>query len=149
LKTEYEKAVACEMFDAYCKQILRNALADYLRKKNFLNEHEIPTADMDLYIDTGNEIPERSWESVLNIEFEGQSYPLENESLHKALSTLSERYIGVLLLKYWHRMNDSEIASHFGIAERTVRYWRKSAIEEIKSWYLVNHVKLDYPSSQD
>jgi RNA polymerase sigma factor (sigma-70 family) len=120
-----------------------------LRKKNFLNEHEIPTADMDLYIDTGNEITERSWESVLNIEFEGQSYPLENESLHKALSTLSERYIGVLLLKYWHRMNDSEIASHFGIAERTVRYWRKSAIEEIKSWYLVNHVKLDYPSSQD
>jgi len=149
LKTEYEKAVACEMFDAYCKQILRNALADYLRKKNFLNEHEIPTADMDLYIDTGNEIAERSWESVLNIEFEGQSYPLENEALHKALSTLSERYIGVLLLKYWHRMNDSEIASHFGIAERTVRYWRKSAIEEIKSWYLVNHVKLDYPSSQD
>ena len=73
LKTEYEKAVACEMFDAYCKQILRNALADYLRKKNFLNEHEIPTADMDLYIDTGNEITERSWESVLNIEFEGQS----------------------------------------------------------------------------
>jgi len=119
------------MFDAYCKQTLRNALADCLRKKNYLNEHEIPTADMDLYIDTGNEITERSWQSALFIEFEGQHYPLETEALHKVLSTLSERYIGVLLLKYWHRMKDIAIAAHFRVSERTVRYWRRSAIAKI------------------
>jgi RNA polymerase sigma factor (sigma-70 family) len=149
LKTEYEKAVACEMFDAYCKQILRNALTDYLRKKNYLNEHEIPTADMDLYINTGNVLAERSWESTLLIEFEGQFYPFENEALHKALSTLSERHIGVLLLKYWHRKNDLEIAAHFHISERTVRYWRKHAVTEIKRWYQANHIKLDYPYRQE
>ena len=149
MKTEYEKAVACEMFDAYCKQILRNALADYLRKKNYLCEHEISTADMDLYIDTGNEFTERSWGSALLITFEGQSYPFENEALYKALSTLSARHIGVLLLKYWHRMNDLQIAAHFHISERTVRYWRKSAVAKVKKWYQINHIKLDYPSQQD
>lgn len=118
-------------------------------QKNYLNEHEIPTADMDLYISAGNELPERSWGSELRIEFEGQSYPLKYEVLHKALSVLSERYIGVLLLKYWHRMSDVEIASHFHISERTVRYWRRSAIGKIKRWYLGNHIKLDYPSPQD
>jgi DNA-directed RNA polymerase specialized sigma24 family protein len=104
---------------------------------------------MDLYIGAGNELPDRSWESELLIEFEGQPYPLENETLHKALSILSERYIGVLLLKYWHRMSDIEIASHFHISERTVRYWRRSAIGKIKRWYQENHIKLDYPSPQD
>lgn len=146
MKTEYEKAVACEMFDAYCKQILCNALTDFLRKKNYLNEHEIPMADMDLYIASGNRLSELSSESVLVIDFEGMPYPLENEALHKALTTLSERYIGVLLLKYWHRMNDLQIAKHFQISERTVRYWRKNAIEEIKMWYQVNQIKLNYPA---
>lgn len=149
MKTEYEKAVACEMFDAYCKQILRNALTDYLRKRNNLNEHEIPTADMDTYINTEDETGVRSWVKPLFIEFEGQSYPLENETLQHALSTLSEQYLGVLLLKYWYRMKDLEIASHFQISERTVRYWRKHAISEIKRWYQDNHIKLDYPSRQD
>jgi len=46
-------------------------------------------------------------------------------------------------------MNDLEIAAHFQISERTVRYWRKNAIAEIKRWYQVNHTKLDYPSQQD
>jgi len=122
LKTEYEKAVACEMFDAYCKQILRNALADYMRKKSYLNVHEFSMADMDTYMNTEYELNERSWVPPLFIEFERQSYPMENETLHIALSTLSERYIGVLLLKYWHRMNELEIAEHFHISERTVRW---------------------------
>lgn len=146
MKTEYEKAVACEMFDAYCKQILRNALTDFLRKRRHLAEREIPTADMDIYIGNEDEIDKRSWEELLYIKFEGKSYPMENEPLQKALSTLSEQHLGVLLLKYWHRMNDLEIASHFQIGERTVRYWRKSAISKIQRWYLGNKVKLDYPS---
>ncbi len=146
MKTEYEKAVACEMVDSYCKQILCNLLADYLRKKNSLRKHEIPMADMELYIDTGNELSERTFESILLIEFEGHTYPLKNEPLHNALCTISERFIGVLQLKYWHRMNDLEIALHFQISERTVRYWRKHAIAEIKRWYQRNHIKLDYPS---
>ncbi len=137
------------MFDAYCKQVLRNALVDYLRKKNYLSEHEIPTGNMDSYIDIENGFNERSWETVLYINFEGESFPIENETLHKALSTLSERHIGVLLLKYWHRLNDSQIASHFHISERTVRNWRKSAIARVQKWYQDNHVVLDYPSRQD
>lgn len=104
---------------------------------------------MDIYINTEDEAGKRLWEKPLFIEFEGQSYPLENETLQHALSTLSEQYLGVLLLKYWYRMNDLEIASHFQISERTVRYWRKHAIAEIKRWYKDNHIELDYPSRQD
>ena len=45
-----KKAVACAMFDAFCKEVLRNAMIDYLRRRKHISLHELPAAEPEKYL---------------------------------------------------------------------------------------------------
>ena len=148
MKSESEKAAACAMFDAFCKEVLRNAMIDYLRKNKHLVLHELPVSEPENYHRVTEGTEDQYSTDHLLIEYEGCSYSLDNETLHQAMGSLPQHLLGSLLLKYWQNQKDTKIAKHFGVTTRTIRSWRRRAISEIQRWYEVNRVESSCHSSK-
>lgn len=148
MKSESEKAAACAMFDAFCKEVLRNAMIDYLRKSKHIIVHELIVAEPEGYLGVMERTEDNYACDHLSIEFDGCSYTLDNETLYRAMCSLPKHLLGSLLLKYWQNQKDMKIAKHFGVTTRTIRNWRSQAIFDIQRWYEANKVETSYPSSK-
>lgn len=148
MKSESEKAAACAMFDAFCKEVLRNAIIDYLRKNKHIIVHELIVAEPEGYLGAMERTEDYYESDHLSIEYDKHSYTLDNDTLYRAMCSLPEHLLGGLLLKYWQNQKDMKIAKHFGVTTRTIRNWRSQAIFEIQRWYEVNQVETSYPSSK-
>ena len=146
LKCESEQAAAGAMFDAFCKEVLRNTVFNYKRKIKRQFKREIITPDPEQYIDAKDAIIDTYETDHLYIEYEGGVYPLDNETLYQSMLTLPQPLLGVLLLKFWLGMKDAKIAGHFEVTTRTIRSWRSNAIAEIQRWYQKKEVELDNTS---
>ena len=140
MKTGSEKAAACAMFDAFCKEVLRNAMIDYLRRSKHIVLHELSVAEPESYMGELERIDDNYGSDHLSIEFDGNLYTLDNDTLYHAMLSLPKHLVGVLLLKYWQDQKDLKIAKHFGVTTRTIRNWRMQAICEIQRWYEANHI---------
>jgi DNA-directed RNA polymerase specialized sigma24 family protein len=141
LNCESEQAAAGAMFDAFCKEVLRNTVFNYKRKIKRQSSREVITPDPEQYISARDAVFDVYETDHLVIEFEGSIYPLDNEKLHQSMLTLPKNLLGVLLLKFWHGQKDAIIASHFGVSSRTIRQWRSLAIAEIRKWYQEKEVE--------
>lgn len=148
MKSESEKAAACAMFDAFCKEVLRNAMIDYLRKNKHIVLHELPVAEPENYVAATEGAEDRYSTDLMCIEYAGNAYSLDNETLYQAMRSLPQHLLGGLLLKYWQNHKDTKIAKHFGVTTRTIRSWRSRAVSEIQRWYEVNHVETSCLSSK-
>ncbi|MPN25583.1 hypothetical protein SDC9_172995 [bioreactor metagenome] len=148
MKSESEKAAACAMFDAFCKEVLRNAMIDYLRKNKHINVHELTVAEPENYLGEMGRTEDHYSSDYLFIEFDGNAYSLDNDTLYKAMSSLPKHLLGGLLLKYWQNQKDIKIAKRFGVTTRTIRSWRAHAICEIQSWYEIHHIEASCHSSK-
>jgi len=148
MKTESEKAAACAMFDAFCKEVLRNAMIDYLRKRKHIVVHELSVAEPESYMGALDRIDDNYKSDHLLIEFDGNSYSLDNNTLYQAMLSLPKHLAGVLLLRYWQNQKELKIAKHFGVTTRTIRNWRTQAISEIQRWYETNHIEVSCHSSK-
>ena len=71
----------------------------------------------------------------LYIDYRGESYSLDKESLWQAMQYLSEREQGVLILDYWQEWTDIQIAAELGVSDRTVRNIRSRAFRKIRRWF--------------
>jgi len=148
MKSESEKAAACAMFDAFCKEVLRNAMIDYLRKNKHIVLHERPVSEPENYLRVTEVTEDQYSTDQLFIEYEGCSYSLDNDILYQAMRSLPQHLLGGLLLKYWQNQKDTKIAKQFGVTTRTIRSWRSRAISEIQRWYEVNQVETPCTSSK-
>jgi len=141
LKCESEQAAASAMFDAFCKEVLRNTIFNYKRKIKRQSNREMLTPDPEQYVSVRDAVFDVYETDHLEIEFEGRIYPLDNEKLYQSMLILPHRLLGVLLLKFWHGQKDAAIAGYFGVTARTVRHWRSLAIAEIRKWYQEKEVE--------
>lgn len=148
MKTESEKAAACAKFDAFCKEVLRNAMVDYLRKSKHKVLHEMLVADPENYLGTSERTEDIYSTDRLYIKCGGYSYALDNETLFQAMCSLPLHLLGGLLLKYWQNQKDAKIAKQYGVTTRTIRKWRSQAIFEIQRWYDDNQINTAYRSSK-
>lgn len=128
----------CEMFESYCKTVLRNYARDLERAERRREEHEILTDDplryLDLY-DRRDVESEFELDELCTIICMGKPCIITEETLYNALLSLPEKQRAVVLSGHWHNMADAQIAALFGVSKRTVRSWRKQAIERIKLAY--------------
>jgi DNA-directed RNA polymerase specialized sigma24 family protein len=141
LNCESEQAAAGAMFDAFCKEVLRNTIFNYKRKMKRQINREVITPDPEQYITARDAVFDEYETDHLGIEFEGSVYSLDNEKLYQSMLTLPKNLLGVLLHKFWHGQKDAIIASHFCVSTRTIRQWRSLAITEIRKWYQKKEVE--------
>ena len=132
---ESEQAAACAMFDAFCKEVLRNTVFNYKKKMKRDLRRELITPEPEEFIKSNDAVVDSYATDHLYIFFDGRSYPMDDEKLYLSVLSLPRQYLGVLLMKYWDGLQDAEIADHFNVTARTVRNWRGRAIDEIKRWY--------------
>lgn len=135
MRCENEHVADRAMFDAFCKEVLRNTVFNYKRKKKRQSEREFVTPDPEQYLVAADAVFDNYATDHLYISFDGRLYPLDNEILYNAMLTLPPHFLGVLLLKFWNGMKDASIAAYFNVTTRTVRSWRRRAINEMQRWY--------------
>ena len=135
LRCENEHAAIKAMFDAFCKEVLRNTVFNYKRKMKRQSNREFLTPDPEQYLVIVDAVFDNYATDHLYISFDGRLYPLDNEKLYMAMLALPPQLLGVLLLKFWNGMKDASIAAYFSVTTRTVRSWRSRAINEIQRWY--------------
>lgn len=119
-------------FDAYCKRLVRNKARDIQRENTRQGEHEVSLSELTQWdLQNFQHIDHYSFERrkfiVLNTTVE-----IENESLGKALDTLSPERRDIILSAYLLGMTDDEIAKELHLHRSTVQYRRTSTLKELR-----------------
>lgn len=125
-----------ELFDSFCKQVIKNAGRNIRRRylRQFQNEslmgfpEEASTNESvhyDAYPSDGD-----------SIEFGGILYPVKKSWLLIILQQLPKKQLGVLVYGYWCGHTDEQIALNYRISTRTVQNLRARAFEKIRRYRL-------------
>ena len=135
MNCESEQAAVGAMFDAFCKEVLRNTIFNYKRKIKRQSNRELITPDPEKYISARDAVFD-----VYETDHQ-RRHPAQRYTFLDPMLTLPRNLLGVLLLKFWHGQKDAIIANHFGVSTRTIRQWRSLAIVEIRKWYQEKEVE--------
>ena len=126
--------IECQ-FDSFCKKIIRNEVIDIRRETGIKDKRikVISVADIEEYTDSKEEdmIEQMVVESFLYHVLE-YDISVGDESLAKALDTLKDPKLDIVLLYYFLKMKDEEIGEELNLARRTVNYHRLSALKHLK-----------------
>lgn len=115
------------IFDAYCKKVLKNKLIDYKRSENYRRDNEVSL----FYLSAKDSIATEDEYFVHIIKVDDEEYLIKNEDLHIALNNLTEDKCKIILLYYYDRMTDGEIAKFLDLPRTTVRYKRHVALDTL------------------
>lgn len=126
----------CEMFDSFCKKVLRNYARDLERAARRIEKHEIIT-DSPLHFlrssaqaAIGTRVDEINTIMCLD-----RPCTIVDETLYGILLSLPEKQRNVILCDVWLNMADAEIAAAFDVTVKTVYNWRQRACRQIKQKY--------------
>ena len=65
------------------------------------------------------------------ITYKGESYPVKSYRLYEMLTQLPDKQLEVIILKYWCKFTDKQIADSIGVTVRTVHNRRSRAQNKI------------------
>ena len=85
MRCENEHAAIKAMFDAFCKEVLRNTVFNYKRKMKRQSNREFLTSDPEQYLVAVDAVFDNYATDHLYISFDGRIYPLDNEKLYMAM----------------------------------------------------------------
>lgn len=119
-------------FDAFVKKVLRNELLDYLdemarRAKREISFSALPVEAMEQLSVHDKYFTEYRTFSVLEY-----SVYIDNEELAEVVAALPKEKRDTILLAFFLKMSDYEIARQLGILRRTVTYRRTSTLKLLK-----------------
>lgn len=124
-ETKINEERLASRFDCYCKKIIRNARRDVGRKHKRQWSRELAMSAlcedapcMDIY-------PSDS----LIVTAGEHHCTVGSPVVYRCLMVLPEREREALVLKYFYKWKDEQIANYFDVTTRTVRDWRKRAIQ--------------------
>jgi len=120
----------CEMFESYCKTVLRNYARDLERAARRLEDREILTASPLEYVRA-----ETDDEDSHTVPCRGVPCVITDETLYATLLSLSAHQRDVILCGHWLNTTDTEIVVPYGVTVRTIYNWRRSAIRRIRDAY--------------
>lgn len=123
-----------EIFDSFCKQVIKNAGRNIRRRylRQLQNESlmgfpedncETKYAAYDSYPSEGD-----------YIEFNGALFSVKKSWLLIILEQLPPKQLGVLIYGYWCGQTDEQIAATYRITTRTVQNLRARAFEKIRRY---------------
>ena len=122
-------------FDCFCKNIIRNTRKNYLRHVHYLAEYEITFSELSQSeLDSLCELDDYPAEHF-HFAVHGFDVPVKNEALYNALSELPPQKRDIVLLAYFQKMSDVEIALALNMVSRTVQYQRTNSGMNI-SWLM-------------
>lgn len=124
--SDSRKARIVAMFDSYCKTVIVNRARNHL-KPSRQERHELLVASLEIYAEA-DEKPEEPYE----LRYRNLTATLWRKPLYDAFQTLKETEAIVLILKFWERYPDAEIAEYLHVTIRTVRNLKKRAYEKIR-----------------
>ena len=126
----------CEMFDSFCKAVLRNYARDLERTARRRENRELLTDDPMRYLRYFAEPPKGIdvSESFILMCLD-KPCKIYDETFYEALLSLPDKQRIALLADLWLHMTDLRIAQLFGVTERTVYNWRQHACRKIKLFY--------------
>ena len=119
-------------FDSFVKKVLRNELLDYLdetarRGKREISFSALPVETMEQLSVYDRYFTEDRTFFVLDF-----SVYIDNEELADAVAALPKEKRDTILLAFFLRMSDYEIARQLGVLRRTVTYRRTSTLKLLK-----------------
>ena len=122
-------------FDAFCKQVIRNAIYDVLRKENRRQFFEqtgigIPSGEL-LYEDEYKELDDIPCIRVY--EAGSKVLKVKDSRLDEILHRLSKRKQEVFVLGYGFNYSNSEIAETLGISREAVKSTKAKAVRDIRN----------------
>lgn len=121
------------VFDCYCKKILRNAAVDFQRKKQHKCKNEIS-------LEALNNLSVEALRVHPTYELECKKYRINNcdinvtdEKLINVFELLSDEQTAIILLYYFLDMTDDKIAKSLRQSRRTINYKRLKVLSTMKT----------------
>lgn len=119
-------------FDAYCKKVLRHTGRDHLRRLERQRKHEMLFSEMPVAAYVAIPAPEDCFMQEHLFHVMGACVSVDNEDLAEAIGQLSPLRREIVLLSYFFRFSDREVAEALGMKRTTVQYQRKLALKELR-----------------
>lgn len=131
--SDYEKTIE-HQFDSFCKIVLRNQARNiYVEQKRWKNRfvslETLTQADLAKLSCLDNYTAEYISFSVLDYEI-----PIRDILIAQAIESLSKRRQDIILLSFFLDMKELDIASLMNLAQSTVHYHKKNALEELRKF---------------
>lgn len=127
------------VFDSYCKKVLRNQAKDIWkeykrRKKRIVLFSEMQQSEIEKLSIISNEFKEKIVFTVLGI-----NISVGCEKIASAIKALKEQKKIITLLSYFYGLSDIEISRVLDIPRSTVQYKRTSALSDLKNYMEAKH----------
>ena len=127
-----EQETLRQIFDSYCKTVIRNASRD-IRRRYKRQQCEEVLVDFS----AGGFLDETTVDQDFSIErqyitYKGELYPVKSYRLYEMLTQLPDKQLEVIILKYWCKYTDKQAADSIGVTVRTVRNRRSCAQKKIQ-----------------
>ena len=124
----------CEMFDSFCKRVIKNASINLRRDANVVATHE-STDDAAQRLLESAACEDRYPSEHLTIYVGEIPCDIENDDLFNLLQSLPSKQRDVLLLGFSAGWTDKEIARRLDVTPRTVYNLRQKAFSKIREFY--------------
>jgi RNA polymerase sigma factor (sigma-70 family) len=122
-------------YDAFVKKSLCREVKKFIRDTGRREAHETLFSEMDA-------ADVSALEDSQALEYYGgvdsgfkvleHTVAVHNDLIHDALSRIGERERGIILMSYWLKMSDLEIADETGIPRRTINSIKHSAHQHLR-----------------
>lgn len=121
-----------QTFDSFCKKVLKHEAANGHREINRRALIEIPMSELpEEAMEQLAVYDEYSWEYT-SFQVGNETVLVKDDRLAEALAAIPEKERNIILMYWFLDMADREIASHMGIARRTVNTHRQKGYELLK-----------------
>ena len=118
-------------FDTYVKQVIKTSKFSFVRLQ--IRDSQVPVVEDKLILAHMHQQYDNYPSDHLYLIVDGMLYAVDDTILYDALQQLPDALLKVLVLKFWHRDSEKEIAQKMNVTIRSCYTRRKKALTLLKS----------------
>jgi len=130
--SDKQKRIVEEMFDSYCKKVLKCTAINYDKKYNYIAEHETLMSDLPENLFSLSQSDSYFQQTHFFEVSTGEIIVVKGDDIARMITLLPIVKREIILLSYFTNMTDSEIGRKLNIVKRTVQYQRTAALKQLK-----------------
>ena len=132
MKNNYYEQSKLQMFDSFCKKVLKNEVCNYYNELARLQSKEVNFSELPAQITRQLSTLDKYFATERAFNVLGLDVIVTNESIAAALENLPEHKRDIILLYYFLELSDEEISRKLSMIRSTVQYRRTNALRELK-----------------